>query len=313
MLNPNPIRVSFPYLLYIHSPPPPRTSIPTMAEKKQRQPKSTTMKRSTGKVTRFVDFKGFGFIKPDDGGEDLFVHQSSIQSDSYRTLVAGQAVEFTVASGNNGKVQAIDVISIGDSTIKKTDGRGGSGYRNGGDRRNNGGGCFYCGEFSHRARDCEMKNNGGGERRNNYGGCYTCGNPNHRARDCDQEEYSRGEYRTNGDFNRNNSGDGKCYKCGEPGHYARDCSNSNSKYNDVECYNCGGIGHFSRDCPSGRRTGGDGCYNCGNVGHIARDCPSNTSREPRGAGRAEGAGFECFNCGRSGHFARECPNAQATA
>ena len=63
--------------------------------------------RFTGVVQWFNNGKGFGFIKPDDGGEDLFVHQSSIRSDGYRTLLEGDRVEFAIATGDNDKTKAV--------------------------------------------------------------------------------------------------------------------------------------------------------------------------------------------------------------
>lgn len=57
---------------------------------------------STGKVKWFDERKGFGFIIPEDGGEELFVHQSNILADGYRKLDDGQAVEFEVGQGRKG-------------------------------------------------------------------------------------------------------------------------------------------------------------------------------------------------------------------
>ena len=57
---------------------------------------------STGKVKWFNETKGFGFIAPDDGGADLFVHFSAIQMEGHRTLREGQSVEFESVSGPKG-------------------------------------------------------------------------------------------------------------------------------------------------------------------------------------------------------------------
>ena len=56
----------------------------------------------TGTVKWFNNAKGFGFILPDGGGDDLFAHYSSIEMDGYRTLKAGQPVSFEVQSGDKG-------------------------------------------------------------------------------------------------------------------------------------------------------------------------------------------------------------------
>ena len=57
---------------------------------------------STGTVKWFNSSKGFGFISPDDGGDDLFVHHSDIQTDGYASLDEGQKVEFEVGQGREG-------------------------------------------------------------------------------------------------------------------------------------------------------------------------------------------------------------------
>jgi CspA family cold shock protein len=56
-----------------------------------------------GTVKWFNATKGFGFITPDEGGDDLFVHQSEIQTSGYRDLAEGQRVEFEVTQGRKGK------------------------------------------------------------------------------------------------------------------------------------------------------------------------------------------------------------------
>ena len=57
---------------------------------------------STGTVKWFNSSKGFGFIAPDGGGDDLFVHHSEIKTSGYATLDEGQKVEFEVGEGRKG-------------------------------------------------------------------------------------------------------------------------------------------------------------------------------------------------------------------
>ncbi|MCZ6709091.1 MAG: cold shock domain-containing protein CspD [Gammaproteobacteria bacterium] len=57
---------------------------------------------ATGKVKWFNNAKGYGFILPESGGGDLFAHYSSIEMDGYKTLKAGQDVEFDVVEGPKG-------------------------------------------------------------------------------------------------------------------------------------------------------------------------------------------------------------------
>ena len=64
---------------------------------------------STGTVKWFNDRKGYGFITPDDGGDDLFVHHSEIKMSGYATLNEGQKVEFEIGEGKKGPC-AVSVV-----------------------------------------------------------------------------------------------------------------------------------------------------------------------------------------------------------
>ena len=56
----------------------------------------------TGTVKWFNDDKGFGFITPEDGSKELFVHQSDIQGEGFRSLSEGESVSFDVEAGDKG-------------------------------------------------------------------------------------------------------------------------------------------------------------------------------------------------------------------
>jgi CspA family cold shock protein len=65
---------------------------------------------ATGTVKWFNESKGFGFIAPSDGGEDVFVHFNAIQGEGYKTLNEGQSVTYEVEKGPKG-LQATNVTS----------------------------------------------------------------------------------------------------------------------------------------------------------------------------------------------------------
>ena len=66
---------------------------------------------ANGTVKWFNAEKGFGFIAPDDGSADVFVHYSAIQTNGFRTLEENQRVRFEIGQGNKGP-QATDVTAV---------------------------------------------------------------------------------------------------------------------------------------------------------------------------------------------------------
>lgn len=67
---------------------------------------------STGTVKWFNESKGYGFISPADGSDDVFVHFSAIQGSGFKTLAEGQSVSFDVEQGPKG-LQAANVVAQG--------------------------------------------------------------------------------------------------------------------------------------------------------------------------------------------------------
>jgi len=67
---------------------------------------------STGTVKWFSTVKGYGFIQPDDGGEDAFVHISAVERAGLNGLREGQRVEYDLTVGRNGKSAADNLVSI---------------------------------------------------------------------------------------------------------------------------------------------------------------------------------------------------------
>ena len=66
---------------------------------------------ATGTVKWFSDEKGFGFVSPDKGGKDLFVHHTGINSNGFRTLAEGARVSYDAENGDKGP-KAVNVTPI---------------------------------------------------------------------------------------------------------------------------------------------------------------------------------------------------------
>ena len=64
---------------------------------------------TTGTVKWFNGQKGYGFIQPDDGGKDVFVHVSAVEGAGMRTLNEGQKLSFEVERGQQGKTSAVNL------------------------------------------------------------------------------------------------------------------------------------------------------------------------------------------------------------
>merc|ERR1740130_2643831 len=93
------------------------------------------MDKCKGTVKWFDKKKGFGFITPVDGGEDVFAHQSVIQAEGFRSLDENMAVEYILEKDTNGRLSAKNVTGPdGESIVAASQGRGGFRGRGGFDR-----------------------------------------------------------------------------------------------------------------------------------------------------------------------------------
>lgn len=170
--------------------------------------------RIRGTVKWFNDTKGFGFITPSDGGEDLFVHQSSIRSEGFRSLGENEEVEFVITTGDDGRTKAVDVTGPNEGPVQGS--RRGGGYNGGGGRGGRSGG----GGWGGGGGGGGYGGGGGGYGGGGGGSCYSCGEPGHISRDC-----TRGG--GGGRYGGGGGGGGlSCYTCGGQGHFARDCPNA---------------------------------------------------------------------------------------
>jgi CspA family cold shock protein len=69
------------------------------------------MNMASGTVKWFNPTKGFGFIQPDDGTKDVFVHISAVERSSLGSLTEGQKITYTIESGRDGRMSAVDLQS----------------------------------------------------------------------------------------------------------------------------------------------------------------------------------------------------------
>ncbi|KAJ7550717.1 hypothetical protein O6H91_07G114200 [Diphasiastrum complanatum] len=178
--------------------------------------------KHTGTVKWFNSTKGFGFITPDDGGEELFVHQSAIHADGFRSLREGEPVEYGIEEGDDGRARALDVTGPSGSFVQgapRRDGFGGGGRNGGASAGGYGSAPAVRGGRSRGGRGGGYGGNGyanGGDNGNGFN-CYNCGRSGHIARDCTQQAAGNGRSAGGG-------GGRNCYNCGEMGHIARDCT-----------------------------------------------------------------------------------------
>jgi cellular nucleic acid-binding protein/protein lin-28 len=94
------------------------------------------MSKKTGVVKWFNASKGFGFIIPDDGSEEIFVHQSHLKAEGFRSLRESEKVEFDVDDTEGEKTKAINVTGPGGANVlgskrlyRKNKGGGGGGEK----------------------------------------------------------------------------------------------------------------------------------------------------------------------------------------
>jgi CspA family cold shock protein len=84
------------------------TNTPTISP----QQELGSMARTTGTVKWFNDAKGYGFITPENGSKDCFVHHTAIKADGFRSLAEGDRVEFDIVEGQKGPA-AENVMKVG--------------------------------------------------------------------------------------------------------------------------------------------------------------------------------------------------------
>ncbi|KAH0979602.1 hypothetical protein GBA52_006779 [Prunus armeniaca] len=228
--------------------------------------------RLSGTVKWFDDEKGFGFIIPNDGGDNLFVHQSSIRMQGFRTLGQGESVEFHITSDRDGRTEAADVTRLEEGPFQGSRGGGGASGRGGGrGYRFNGGGA--------RGGVGRGGTGGGG----GYGGVG-------RGKGCG------GGYGFNGGGGRGGVGRGRggCggYRGGGGGY-----GGGNGGGGDGACFQGGSGGGGGRGGGGGYGSsygggggGGGASFKCGDLGHMARDGLQGVSGSVGGSGGSESGG-----------------------
>jgi cold shock CspA family protein len=113
--------------------------MPSLRAHKAGIPAMHVLFKHTGTVKWFNVEKGYGFITPSDGTADVFVHQSQIHADGFRSLKEAEQVEFDLDTQPNGKMAAVDVtgpegafVQGAPKPVRRDDGYGGGGGGGGG-------------------------------------------------------------------------------------------------------------------------------------------------------------------------------------